>query len=402
MKNKVLWIALSTMIVLSLVLASCGKQSTPTATTTAAVTSTPKVTITAPTTSITTTTTTAKTTTPAKVPQYGGTFTYRVSTNLGNVDPYWSASGSSATLTRLWMETLVARNWALDRNIFDFKIRYSPIEYWAGMLAESWENSNFQTVTFQIRKGIQWQDIPPMNGRELTASDIAYHFHRNLGLGSGFTKPSPYVGLSNYALIESVTATDKYTLVFKFKEPSFTQFFRLFDDSFWNFIPPRDAIEKWGDVNSWNRAIGTGPFILEDYISGGSVTFKKNPNYWGYDERRLNNRLSYVDGVKALIIPDMATALAALRTGKIDMIEDIIDYSDSYTLVLGSLVDKDIKLWDWTANKYASMIAAFNDLKKGRAFREFHSDILDARTQDLIKYNLKKILSIFLNHLCGL
>lgn len=46
----------------------------------------------------------------------------------------------------------------------------------------------------------------------------------------------------------------------------------------------------------------------------------------------------------------------------IEMIDDVIDYADGYTLVCGSLVDKDIKLWDWTANKYASMIAAFNDL----------------------------------------
>jgi len=46
----------------------------------------------------------------------------------------------------------------------------------------------------------------------------------------------------------------------------------------------------------------------------------------------------------------------------IDMIDDVIDNGDDYVLLLGATIDKDLKLWDWTDNKYASMIAAFKDL----------------------------------------
>jgi hypothetical protein len=46
----------------------------------------------------------------------------------------------------------------------------------------------------------------------------------------------------------------------------------------------------------------------------------------------------------------------------IDMIDQIIDYSESYVLVAGTYIDKDIKLWDWKDNKYHSMVEAFNDL----------------------------------------
>ncbi len=46
----------------------------------------------------------------------------------------------------------------------------------------------------------------------------------------------------------------------------------------------------------------------------------------------------------------------------ISMIEDVIDYGDNYALLVGSAVDKDIKLWDWTDNKNASMIDAFKSL----------------------------------------
>lgn len=46
----------------------------------------------------------------------------------------------------------------------------------------------------------------------------------------------------------------------------------------------------------------------------------------------------------------------------IDMMEDVVDYGDNYLLLLGSTIDKDMKLWDWNDNKYTSMIAAFGDL----------------------------------------
>jgi hypothetical protein len=46
----------------------------------------------------------------------------------------------------------------------------------------------------------------------------------------------------------------------------------------------------------------------------------------------------------------------------IDMIQDIVDYADNYTLYVGSTVDSDMMLWDWNDNKYSSMMEAFKDL----------------------------------------
>ena len=57
---------------------------------------------------------------------------------------------------------------------------------------------------------------------------------------------------------------------------------------------------------------------MQDFVDGSSATLIKNPTYWGYDERYPQNKLPYVDSLKILIIPDPATALAALRSGKID------------------------------------------------------------------------------------
>jgi len=47
----------------------------------------------------------------------------------------------------------------------------------------------------------------------------------------------------------------------------------------------------------------------------------------------------------------------------VTMMDNIIDYGDSFTLVAGTLIDRDIKLWDWNDNKYTSLAAAFKDLE---------------------------------------
>jgi len=46
----------------------------------------------------------------------------------------------------------------------------------------------------------------------------------------------------------------------------------------------------------------------------------------------------------------------------IDMIDQVIDYSEKYVLVAGTQIDKDIKLWNWKDNKYHNLLDAFNDL----------------------------------------
>ena len=42
-----------------------------------------------------------------------------------------------------------------------------------GDLAESWQGSPDQRVwTFKLRRGVKWQNVPPLKGRELTAADV--------------------------------------------------------------------------------------------------------------------------------------------------------------------------------------------------------------------------------------
>jgi len=206
----------------------------------------------------------------------------------------------------------------MDPATYDYRVRPAVVDVMKGLLAESWEWTDPYTLVFHLRQGIRWQNIAPVNGREFTANDVVLHNQRLYGLGSTF-KSSPYQSKRN---LVSVTAQDKYTAVYKWSvaSPEY-QIENMTSFATGQCFEAPEAVALWGDVNDWHRAIGTGPFILTDFVAGASATLTKNPNYWQNDERYPQNKIPYLDSIKALIIPDDSTAQAALRTGKIDALE---------------------------------------------------------------------------------
>ena len=331
MKRGIIWMALTCLMVTSLVLASCNTSTSSTSVTsqTQTTTLTTSTTATAPKTT-TTIVSTSKTTTATAgnwwdslgKPQYGGTMTLRVNTDITGFDPL--ASTAMFTIYSAWLERLHADDWTLDPSIFDYNIAFRPSQYVKGWLADSWEFTDPNTYVDHLHQGIHWQNIPPANGREFVADDVVFHFDRARGTGHGFTKPAPLINITPFNDLISVTAPDKYTVVFKWKtsNPEFIVEALQQNDSTQHMENP-EAVMQWGNVSDWHHAIGTGPFIMQDLVSGASATLVKNPNYWGHDERYPQNQLPYVDTLKILIIPDASTALAALRSGKIDIMDSI-------------------------------------------------------------------------------
>ena len=118
--------------------------------------------------------------------------------------------------------------------------------------------------------------------------------------------------------IESIEATDEYTVVFKMSKLDLSAFQLIYNDSHeGSWIFPPEVIEQHGHMQDWKTAVGTGPWMLTDWVKGSALTYTKNPNYWGHDEKFPEHRLPYLDEVKMLIIPEFSTRLAALRAGRI-------------------------------------------------------------------------------------
>ncbi len=252
-------------------------------------------------------------------PEYGGTLTFSRGPGNPAIDPYFGHPGQGPTDGVV--EKLGIMNWGVDRDVWGLKTLFMLATYTRGRLAESWDISpDGLTYTFHIRKGVRWHDKAPMNGRELTAHDIEYNFHRVLGLGKfAEAGPTPFgqaAPLKNLPW-ESITATDDATVVMKLTEPRLDALPVMLLNE-WTSIMPPEVIEQHGDVQDWRNLVGTGPFMLTDVVEDSHNTWSKNPDYWGHDEKYPENRLPYVDELRLIQMSEEGSILAALRSGKID------------------------------------------------------------------------------------
>jgi len=170
-----------------------------------------------------------------------------------------------------------------------------------GDLAESWQGSPDARIwTFKIKKGVKWQNLPPLNGRELVAADIKYCYEAYAKEG---------VQAFTFQEIEGMETPDTHTLRVHLKTPN-----TLFPQNMAEpvaVIFPREVLEQDGDLKK--RAIGTGPFILKEHTRKVRIVLQRNPDY--YDAGR-----PYVDQYTILSTPDAATRLAAFRTGQSDIL----------------------------------------------------------------------------------
>ena len=273
-------------------------------------------------------TTPEQTTTPASdEPKYGGRLIICSANEMVDFDEIIGFFGTAAlhpmrlTNEELWIGDWTkgpagtgATDWVESNDRWDLK---------TGSLAESWDFSQLAEgiMVFNIRQGVHWalntesEASQLVGGRELTAHDVAF------SLTEHFINPQAYFSKSLPRVQEAeVTAIDKWTVEVKVPPGYVEEYVGRVTDCI-RIFPP-EIVEKYGNMSDWRNSVGTGPFILTNFVSGSSATLTKNPNYWDFDPigPGKGNRLPYIDQVSALIISDQSTREAAIRTGGIDQL----------------------------------------------------------------------------------
>lgn len=218
---------------------------------------------------------------PAPQPKAGGTLIIGKGREAVGLDPHKVTAASSFQIIAQVYNQLI-----------DLNDDYSP----APELAESWENPDDTTFIFHLRQGVKFH-----NGREMVAEDVKYSFERILNPDTA----SPWT--SQLASIDSIETPDDYTVIIRLSEPYGA--FMSTIASTWAAIVPQEAVEEFGDLQK--NMVGTGPFMLEEYVPDTRTVLKAFKDYWG--------GAPLLDGITYLIIPDEASRLAALRTGEIHM-----------------------------------------------------------------------------------
>lgn len=192
---------------------------------------------------------------------------------------------------------------------------YLPADSLRGELAETWAwRDNPLRVEVNLRQGIMFPDKPGvMASRELTAEDVVFSF-KNLA-----ASPKAQTGYFDY--VDRVEATSKYQVNFFMKE-YWAEWDYRFGWGYYSPIIPHEMVKA--GAKDWKNGTGTGPFMLADYVQGNSNTYVKNPIYW--DKEKIGGqdyKLPFVDKVIYHTIKDEASWIAALRTGKLDILESI-------------------------------------------------------------------------------
>ncbi len=181
-------------------------------------------------------------------------------------------------------------------------------------IAERWEVApDGKTFTYYLRKGVKFANLPPVNGREITAQDVKWSFEYQSRTGQfKDVKLPPGTMAFMYDGLERVDVPDPYTAVVRLREPFVP--FAIYAASRWNPIFPREVYEEDGHFK--DRIIGSGPFQLDPAASqkGTRWVFKKNPDYWDAGK-------PYLDAVRWIVLPDTSTTHAAFRSRQIDWLD---------------------------------------------------------------------------------
>ena len=173
-------------------------------------------------------------------------------------------------------------------------------------LAKSWEIiDKGKEYVFHLHENVKFHD-----GTECDAETVKWNFDDLLGRGN-----KSWV-FTFFTQVDSTQVLDKYTFKVIMKEPA--ALLPVLAGYFQGVpIVSPTAVKKYGD--EWNRhPVGTGAFTYkpEQYKPDELVVLEKNPNYF-------KPGLPYVDRVEIKVIKDPLAAMAALRTGQIDILERV-------------------------------------------------------------------------------
>ncbi|MBI4234234.1 MAG: ABC transporter substrate-binding protein [Chloroflexi bacterium] len=250
-------------------------------------------------------------------PKYGGVLHVDLRYDPSNWDPFTGNTG-----TYVWgnvvYNTLVRANMRLT-DAFKGKDNLRQLVAECDV-CESWKQTGPTQYTFKIRPEVRWQNVPPLNGRPLTAEDIKYSYDKYLD-------PKAFQQWGIFQSVESIQAPDKGTLVINLKFPHAGFVDAITHPAFYIFS--REGFEKEGGLIA-PPPLGSGFMLFEQHVPQNRLYFKRNPNYWKKDE--FGQQLPYLDRIELTFMPDVATQVAAYRTKRIDtlinfswdLVEDIL------------------------------------------------------------------------------
>ena len=238
---------------------------------------------------------------------------------------------------------------------------------WRGLIAKSWSVSKDGLIfTFKLRDDVTFSD-----GHPLDASDVVFTFDFIMNPKIAAPRQRAY-----YRKIESVKATGKYQVVFKFKAP----YFNSLDLAGGMSVLPKHFYQAYlKNPETFNQSkgllMGSGPYRLKDPRSWtpdqNLVELVRNPRYWG-DVQPSFNRLLWK------VIASQSAQLTTFRNREIDVYSARpVEYQK--LLKDKALVARTLQ-YDYTPPFAGYSYIAWNQMKDGKATRFADKRVRQAMT----------------------
>jgi peptide/nickel transport system substrate-binding protein len=168
-----------------------------------------------------------------------------------------------------------------------------------GLLCTEWKQTSANVWSFTVRQGVTFS-----NGEKLTAKtfeDTLNLYQANKSGKMNLILPKFTIkATGDYTFDVTTKAANLYTL------PMWMSFLHV--------VPPV-YYAKEGPGGFGQAPIGTGPYVLDQWVKGSSVTLKANPTYWG--------TAPAIKQVTFKAVSDDSTRVADLQTGAADVITDV-------------------------------------------------------------------------------
>ncbi|HLG20242.1 MAG TPA: ABC transporter substrate-binding protein [Bdellovibrionota bacterium] len=200
--------------------------------------------------------------------------------------------------------------------------------------------------TFQLREDVFFHEDPAFGGkpRKLTASDVVYSLKRIadprvkspnwwmlegriVGLDEFRVALGKAKGTPNYdsSRVAGLSAPDDKTVVIKLIKPYRQLLYILALHPFGVLSP--EVVAKYGD-ELINHPVGTGPYVLKEWIRGQRIGFSKNEKYWKEIDSRTGRQLPEPDEINLWIYPETQPMWLNFLKGNLDVLDVVSELQD--------------------------------------------------------------------------
>uniref|UniRef100_UPI003C799025 ABC transporter substrate-binding protein n=1 Tax=Pseudomonas veronii TaxID=76761 RepID=UPI003C799025 len=175
------------------------------------------------------------------------------------------------------------------------------------------------TYTFTLREGVKFQ-----NGKPLTAEDVKWTWQHYLDPKTQWRCLPEFDGRGVSKILD-ISVPEPLKVVFRIDKPNGVLLATMSrPDCGGSGIVHPDSVAADG---TWIAPIGTGPFTLGQWKQGQYVELNRFKDYTPRAEAKpdgfTGNKPAFIDRVRFVVIPDAASAKAALLSGGVDVLPDV-------------------------------------------------------------------------------